>query len=177
MLQCLEKKIGECKLLAKTHISGGLCAALLFASMTRLSPIPAVITVAAGMIGGLIPDLDHGKSTITKKTGIIGFFFSRAFKHRGVLHTPIVYLLLCGILVKMLPSAVWLHYLLYGLLCGELSHLFLDMLNPSGIPLLWPITRRKISLLPIQTGGKADYLIGKLCLVGAVLLMVDAMIG
>lgn len=55
-----------------------------------------------------------------------------------------------------------IHAAIFGAFVGELSHLFLDMLNPSGIPLLWPITRKRISLLPIQTGGKMDRVIGVL---------------
>lgn len=57
-----------------------------------------------------------------------------------------------------------IHAAIFGAFVGELSHLFLDMLNPSGIPLLWPIIRKRISLLPIQTGGQMDRAISILAL-------------
>lgn len=35
------------------------------------------------------PDIDHQKSTPTKKLGVIGWAISRTFKHRGMLHSPL----------------------------------------------------------------------------------------
>lgn len=61
---------------------------------------------------------------------------------------------------------------IYGLLVGELSHLLLDAMTPKGIPFLWPLCRRHISLLPIQTDGAIDHFIGRLSLIAAVFVLI-----
>lgn len=99
---------------------------------------------------------------------MLGFISSRMLKHRGVLHAPILYIVLAAVLFPCIGAYPLTQAAICGLLAGALSHLFLDALNPSGIPLLWPATKKRISLLPIQTGGKIDRLIGRLCLLGAV---------
>lgn len=151
-------------MVGKTHLCAGLCAGTAFALWSNLPLEQAGIAAAAGLIGGVIPDLDHRKSKVTQKTGLFGFFSSHLFKHRGVLHTPIIYIILSTILTMSFVHNPLIHAAIFGAFVGELSHLFLDMLNPSGIPLLWPITRKRISLLPIQTGGKMDRMIGLLSL-------------
>lgn len=56
-------------------------------------------------------------------------------------------------------TALWLWFA-----AGYLSHLFLDMLTPSGLALLWPLSRRPLHLLPrpvrIVTGGAVDAVVG-----------------
>lgn len=158
-------------MVGKTHLYSGLCAGAGYALWAGLPLVPAALAVSAGMIGGVLPDLDHRKSKVTQKTGILGFCSSHLFKHRGVLHTPIVYFALWGVLTMFVDSDPLTHAVICGLLVGELSHLFLDMLNPSGIPLLWPLTRKRISLLPIPTGGKLDAMLGMAALAGTVVLL------
>ncbi len=142
-----------------------------FACVREFSLIPTAITVAAGGVGGLLPDLDHQKSTITKKLGILGFCCSRLFRHRGVLHAPAFYLAATAILALFVGEAGYLQPLLSGLLVGELSHLLLDTLTPKGIPLFWPLYRRHISLLPIQTDGPIDHFIGRLSLIATTFIL------
>lgn len=152
-------------MVGKTHLCAGLCAGTAFALWADLPLVQTGIAAAAGMLGGVIPDLDHRKSKVTQTAGLFGFFSSRLFKHRGILHTPVVYAVLTAVLTLSLGEHPMVHAAIFGALAGELSHLFLDMLNPSGIPLLWPLTRKRISLLPIQTGGRIDHLIGTLALI------------
>ncbi len=58
---------------------------------------------------------------------------------------------------------------------GYLSHLVLDMMTPSGLALLWPISRGDWHLLPsfmrVQTGGGGDATVRILLLAGAALLV------
>jgi inner membrane protein len=46
---------------------------------------------------------------------------------------------------------------------GYLSHLVADALTVDGVPLLWPLVKRRICLLPsflaIRTGGVAEYVV------------------
>ena len=155
-------------MVGKTHFYAGLCAGTAFAAWAGL-PLPeCAAAAAAGVLGGLAPDLDHRKSKITQKAGLFGFVSSRMLKHRGVLHAPATYLVLAAVLFACIGAHSLTRAAICGLLAGTASHLLLDALTPSGIPLLWPLTKKRISLLPIQTGGRIDRLIGRLCLLGAV---------
>lgn len=158
-------------MVGKTHLYAGLCAGAGYALWAQMPLVPAALAVGAAMIGGVLPDLDHPNSKVTKKTGILGFCSSRLFKHRGVLHTPIVYITIWSLLTLFVVHNPLSRAVICGLLVGELSHLFLDMLNPSGIPLFWPLTRKRISLLPILTGSKLDTAIGFVALLEAVFLL------
>ena len=149
----------------------GLLAGASFACMLEFSLIPTAITVAAGAFGGLLPDLDHRKSTITKKLGVLGFCSSRLFRHRGVLHAPTFYFVATAVLWLFVSESSYLQFVIYGLLVGELSHLLLDALTPKGIPMLWPFYRRHISLLPIQTDGPIDHFIGRVALIATAFIL------
>jgi inner membrane protein len=78
--------------------------------------------------------------------------------HRGATHW------LLAALVVALPVAVFLgpRVGLY-LAAGYLSHLALDMLTRSGVPLLGPFNKRRLHLLPtplrVKTGGPLDHFI------------------
>lgn len=65
-----------------------------------------------------------------------------ACKHRGLMHTLIVPLLLgIGIFTLKIP---FIGYLLYGTLTGFCSHLIADCFTTEGCPLLFPLTRKNI---------------------------------
>jgi inner membrane protein len=146
-------------------------------------------TVLAG-IGGLLPDIDEPKSLIGYSPRILargatdksrrgslprvlirvigelltGFVQALATVireltgHRGATHW------LLAALVVALPAGILLglHVGLY-LAVGYLSHLALDMLTRSGIPLLGPFSKRRLHLLPkplrARTGGPLDHFI------------------
>ena len=67
-------------ILGKTHLCAGVCAGTAFALWADLPLAQAGIAAAAGLIGGVIPDLDHRKSKVTQKTGLFGFFSSHLLK-------------------------------------------------------------------------------------------------
>lgn len=171
-LFCFTERKGWYLLIGKTHFYTGLLAGAGLACALNYPLIPTAVTVAAGAIGGVLPDLDHRKSKVTQKLGVIGFFSSRIFHHRGLLHTPVFYIVISFILSLFVGEFSLVQVLLYGLLAGELSHLLLDALTPKGIPFLWPLYRRHISLLPIPTDSVIDHLIGRLSLIAAVLVLI-----
>lgn len=84
-----------------------------------------------------------------------------------MLHAPALYLVVSAVLYYAFSADAFLRVGIAGVLAGELSHIFLDLLNPSGVPLFWPLTRRRISLLPLQTGGWMDRVLGVLSLAAA----------
>lgn len=126
--------------------------------LPNITNTPETITlfVLGGLIGGIFPDIDNPSShmgklsapistvigTINKKLGKIGA------NHRGILHDPLIYLVGLVLSYFFLPALV-------GLFIGCLSHLFLDMFNPKGIPVF---IFKKVSIARIDSGSSASVL-------------------
>jgi len=126
--------------------------------------VAAVATVAA-----LLPDVDSDEATIRQVTGTArsGGCFGRLLSvgvtllggHRGALtHSLLAWL------VASLVAGVYFRgsMLFVTFALGYLSHLVADALTMEGVPLLWPIYRKRIRLLPallaIRTGGAREYM-------------------
>ncbi len=91
--------------------------AISLAHVLRFPLLPAAI-------GGIIADLDY----------VLDFGFP--FVHRGFIHTPLI--LGVSVVILYLATKRTDVSLSFGL--GFLSHLFLDMINPMGILILYPLT-------------------------------------
>lgn len=78
-------------------------------------------------------------------------------KHRGIMHTLFVpaLMLVAG---KYFANPI-LESILTGFALGYFSHLFADTLTVAGTPLLWPLSKRNISLLPVKTGTVWEYIL------------------
>lgn len=117
------------------------------------SPETTSLFVLGGIIGGILPDMDNPKSYIGRLSNPIskyigkfsGLFGKRGKYHRGVLHDPSIYI------IGLILSYLYFPYLL-GIFIGGLSHIYLDMFNPVGIPLLFGTKR--IYLGQINSGSK-----------------------
>ena len=138
-----------------THQAGALAAALWF---------KADASLVAGLIcGAVLPDLiEHVVSRGNKS------MFQRI--HRGFLHWFGLYaLILAAALVLPLQSGE--RDLAVGAALGAISHLILDGLNPSGVPLL-PFSRKpRLGADLVATGSLGEYcllavLLALLCLGG-----------
>ena len=93
------------------------------------------------MLGSIFPDIDIANSYINKKLKIPSILTKISFKHRGLLHSlmiPLI-LLLLSFLIKKQPT---LSLILISFSLGIISHIALDSLTPSGIPLFWPLPIR-----------------------------------
>lgn len=123
-----------------THIAAGSVAALYLAT----SPVQGAAMIA----GSLLPDIDVGSSKLGRYNPL-----SFVIPHRGVTHSLL---------------AVGLIYWLYEpLAIGMMTHVILDMLNPRGVSLLWPLPFKvKLPIIGnIESGGILDALIMVLMLV------------
>lgn len=153
-------------MLGKTHLAVGL-AVPLAAHALALAPLPPAWPAWAGLgLGALAPDIDGEGSicylgnflpghlapaALVRLLNWLGRTISSAiraiFGHRAAFHAPLWGGLLIG--------AGWYYgeplLLWFGV--GYLLHLAADMLTRAGVPLLWPITKRDFSLLPLKTGG------------------------
>jgi len=99
------------------------------------TPETATLFILGGLIGGIFPDIDNPSSYMGKLSApvstVIGFVNEKLGKtganHRGILHDPLVYLVGLILSYFFFPPLI-------GFFIGCLSHLFLDMFNPKGIP-------------------------------------------
>jgi inner membrane protein len=145
----------------------------------HVSVTVALPLLAVGAAAALLPDIDHPMSKLSKSgpiLGVLAWFYRLLLRTISfVLRLPIW---LCGKFGIKLPPLSAGHrgpmthgllgfgifalllspFTLYGALgvqlyvaalLGVLSHLFMDMLNPQGVPLLYPIVPRHLRLLPI----------------------------
>jgi len=185
--RCLK---GGAKLNGGTHAALGLGAGVLAAAMTE-PELPSVAMVTAGVISGLLPDLDEGRSMIYNRTmrnidtkmrrplvGVIGIVllfllvleFSYGFLLAGIFflgvaifrHRTFSHSIVSLIMVT--GAAYELHPgLTIPVMLGYLSHLLADSLTIQGIPWLWPSPKR-YRIGRIQTGSLSDHLIGLVAL-------------
>ncbi|MDE6035625.1 MAG: metal-dependent hydrolase [Ruminococcus sp.] len=116
------------------------------------SPETATLFVLGGLIGGIFPDIDNpvsyiGKLTVPVST-VIGKFSGLSGKtganHRGILHEPAVYITCLILSYFFSPSLV-------GLFLGCISHLYLDMFTPAGIPFF---KNKRIRLAKMKSGSQ-----------------------
>lgn len=147
-------------MLSATHMIGGAAAAaacLLIVSPDIQPASMALATVGVGVVGGLIPDIDHPKSKISHTLRPVNALVSLLFSHRGFFHTPVLYGLLYALFLWKCPAG----YIVWGqcLFAGIASHIFLDCLNPGGIPLFLPLSTKRIHLAKIHTGGKGEEIV------------------
>jgi membrane-bound metal-dependent hydrolase YbcI (DUF457 family) len=142
-------------MLWRTHVLAGINSLwLLYLLPGVLTPqtLPPAIVMAA--LGALLPDIDAAESKI-KNLGAYGVtpfapiaqFVNRTFGHRGLMHSP-------GTLVPVAILSVVLSFWVgvvpgISLLLGYGSHLAMDALTRSGIPLL-PVSQKRFHLLPLH---------------------------
>lgn len=126
----------------------------LLAAITASSFImgPDISTITISAVGGLAPDIDHPSSVIGRKMPIIPEIFHIFFGHRTLTHS----------LLGLLAVSLFLHFKnpVWGQawLIGYGSHLFLDFMTVSGVPLFWPFSK-SYGLNLTSTGGVLDRLI------------------
>lgn len=143
-------------------VYGASVATALSMNMDKLSTIiptlvasPENITlfIFGGLIGGIFPDLDNptsyvGKlsSPLSKLFGVLGTASGKTgANHRGILHDPLVYLVGLFLCCQHFTPLI-------GFFIGCLSHLFLDMFNPAGVPFLFGV--KHLHLMKIPSGSR-----------------------
>ncbi|TLG71075.1 metal-dependent hydrolase [Culicoidibacter larvae] len=112
-----------------SHAALGMVASTAAAKFILHAPLdePMVLggVLLCGIIGGLLPDIDHGSSKLGSKIPVL----PHLLKHRGITHT--IYFV---ILVFFLAQLIGLpQYLVWCLTAAVVSHIIGDMLTPMGI--------------------------------------------
>lgn len=124
----------------KTHLVFAFLFSLLFLSYVSSKILFIFVTLGAA----LLVDIDSGFSTIGAKAKIVSFFL----KHRGMIHSLTLCLILALIIAMFLPSISLAFFL------GYFSHLFLDSFTQEGIQPFWPYSKRSSG--PLRTGGRVE---------------------
>ena len=141
-----------------THIMGGVAFALaipLITPINEAAPLVA-LTLSAG-VAALLPDIDKKNTAISNKHKLVSFVFRLFCTHRGFTHSLLALFLFAGITLPLSTLPYIGRYIYMGLVLGYFSHLILDMLNPDGVPVLFPLKYR-LSLMKIKTGHIGEYL-------------------
>lgn len=186
----------------QTHVViGGLCGAAAVATANGVgtltgkpvTPLAAVLLVTFGMIGALLPDIDHPESYIGRRLRLLSWFASH-LGHRGpATHSLLALMGFAGIISALtlllnqglaaislvlsaysplgqihlyIPAAVPV-----GLVIGYASHLGADSMNLPGVPLLYPWSRRRYHTpITINTRSVSEHLLfaGLLIATGAI---------
>lgn len=165
----------------KTHMLGGIAFGATSALIAKtvapdiISNVQLGAIVMGSTVGSLIPDIDHPSSLISRKIPPVAFLYrivaaidklvakllhsSYSMGHRGITHSMIPVTTLLALLC-FFGNQLQIFYLLFGLLIGCYSHIAFDMLNPSGVPILLPISKKRFRLIPkkiaIPTKNVAD---------------------
>ncbi len=150
-------------MMAFTHIAAGSAAALLAADWLGASRPQAILLLAGGVFGSMLPDIDHPASSFGRRVLPISIPLSLIFGHRGITHSLIAVAGMSLLARYALNHLAW-HPgysvpFVAGLAAGYLSHLAGDWMTNSGVPLLWPSRRRFIAPIRLFTSDTLEYLL------------------
>ncbi len=152
---------GNCHLIFGTAVGAAVCMGL----KTDAATSTAIMSTC--IIGSVFPDIDNptshvGGLTVPVSTviGTVSEAFGKSkAKHRGIFHDLFVYLL-----------GFYLSFMYFrpviGFYIGALSHLFLDMFNPAGVPFFFGMLR--IRLARVVSGSTASVIVSLILSVIAV---------
>ncbi len=93
------------------------------------------------MLGAMLPDIDHPDSTVGKRVKWLSYPIRMVFGHRGITHS--LFAVMAMLWCAYAANNIWLSWLALG----YLLHLVGDYLTDSGIPLLYPISRKRYRFL------------------------------
>lgn len=161
-----------------THETLGATAALAVCAVAGVDALTTCAAVAASLLGSRLPDADQAGSKIHRRTrlerrsvalGVVGFvlrlplrLFAAIVDHRGATHwlsSAVAITAACGALAAAINAALILPVAV-GIAGGYVMHLLADACTPHGAPLLGPVRRQRVHLLParwrIPTGSHRE---------------------
>jgi inner membrane protein len=135
-----------------------------------LDTMSQVILVCTSTLSSLLPDIDHKGSYIGRRAKVTSKITSSIFKHRGVTHSPVLVSIFMLILNFFITNPM-IKPMLWGIYLGIMSHIFLDMVTKGGIPLLYPLSKKKYSLTKIKTGSFIETII-MVAMIAAIIILI-----
>lgn len=128
----------------KTHLAGGALAGAVAISASickdygfggePLYFLP--LAMGCSLVGGLFPDIDLKTTKAGQAAKPASFLINALWGHRTLFHAPFLYAGAEYLFTGQMKS--WA-FLLFAFVAGAFSHILLDMLNPKGIPLFYPL--------------------------------------
>jgi inner membrane protein len=123
-------------MMARSHVVVGVATWIAAAPTLHIQPLDPIY-LGLVVVGSLLPDIDHPKSWVGRRTRPISTAIAATFSHRGITHSAIAVI---G-LTTLLLHAGYRRAGVSALIVGYLSHLAADMLTPQGLRLAWPLRR------------------------------------
>ncbi|GAB2536176.1 metal-dependent hydrolase [Gracilibacillus alcaliphilus] len=154
----------------KTHIMAGITATTVVAAIS--GEYEAEWLIAAGAVGGLIPDICHSGSKIGRRFPLVSKLVNTIFGHRTFTHS----LLFLALMALILSKAVSNPSITMGILIGMATHLLLDAATKQGIKLLYPSKITVRFPVTTKTGGKAENIL-LLIMTGITLYFANDIVG
>jgi inner membrane protein len=176
-----------------THELVGVAAAVAASRALELEPLETAAAAAGAIWGSWLPDADrlgarvHRRGWVARRHLAVAALgavlrlplvvFALLARHRGLSHT----LAACGLLAAVagLLAAVLGGVgaaAAAGCALGYCAHVLADACTPSGVPLWWPVSRRRVWLVPrplrIRTGSLREALLALAAATVAVALVV-----
>ena|ERR1700712_4901098 len=137
-------------MMARSHVVVGLAAWIVAAPLLH---VPVIDPWYLGLVvlGSLLPDVDHPKSWVGRRTRPVSTALAAALGHRGITHSAIA---VVGLSLLLLHAG-YRRGAVCAMAVGYLSHLAADMLTPQGLRLAWPL--RGTWCLPLcRTGSPME---------------------
>lgn len=136
----------------RTHAAVGITIGLLLIKKLKMPTDTMLLIYLIGLyIGTLLPDADHKYAPMGKVIPLWLFL-----KHRTLTHSIFMFLVPI-FLIKLLVNHIPLIYFFsQGIFLGIACHIAMDLLNPTGCPLLYPLMKQKFNILRIKTGSTLD---------------------
>jgi membrane-bound metal-dependent hydrolase YbcI (DUF457 family) len=177
-----------------THELIGVSLAVAAAKASESGPVETVAVGVGAWFGSWLPDVDqlgsriHRRSRLERSSAlcrVVGvtmrlpmLALGAVVSHRATTHSALPCLAafgLCALLLVPLGSPVVVA-LAGGLGIGYAAHVFADACTPAGVQLWWPLTRRRVWLVPpawrIRTGSVREFLLAGLVAVATGVLVV-----
>lgn len=150
-------------MMGRTHVVLGAASAAACAAAGICHADP--ITLAAGALGSLLPDIDHPKSSLGRRVPFLSIPLSLVVGHRGITHSLLA-LCACASLLLSASGSGFLSGYAAAAAVGYASHLAADAFTPFGIPLFWPHPARVRAPFTVKTNGAGETILAALVLVG-----------
>lgn len=128
-----------------------------FSFVDKTIPLNLIVSIFLifffSYITSTLPDIDHSSSIHGKNHKKISQFLNKHGGHRGWTHYPFVFMCFGGVFYGIYcfiplnnPIKPFLRWSFIGILGGWISHIFLDLFNKAGVPLLMPFSKIRVKI-------------------------------
>jgi len=136
----------------KTHMAAGILTGIIFSAINNFEFDKTVTCCVISSVAALLPDIDILTSRPGKVLKLVSLVINKIFGHRTICHAPLMYVFIYHIIRLNQFFCIYAAYIDVAY-TGIFSHIFLDMLNPAGIPIFYPFSKKRFHLASIKTGG------------------------